>query len=465
MTKSTNTPDGFLQKIDSTGQNSLFFTYFANGPAIAEALVGTNVYVTGSTSGGLGNVTANAAQSTFGGGGSDAFLYRVDTSQTGDASLIYATYLGGAGHDIGTGVAADASGKAYLVGSTTGSFPVVDAIQGTFAGGSSDPFYAVINTSLSGAASLVSSTYLGTSASDTATGISLQGASAYISGYGGGAFAAKILNSEIGDFDGNGVPDLVWQNESTRQVTVHFYGGQGGLTDQGWNWLYPGLGAAGWHVVAVADFNRDGVADLIWQNDTTRQVTVHYYGGAGGATDLGWNWLYPGLGAAGWHVVAAADFNGDGIPDLVWQNDDTRQVTVNYYGGQDGATYTGWNWLYAGLGAAGWHVVAAADFDGNGVADLVWQNDTTGQVTVNYYAGAGGAVITGWNWLNAAGVPGWNVVAAVDMDNNGVPDLIWQNATTSQVTVNYYGGTGGAIYQGWGWLFPSTSAAGWRALN
>lgn len=465
ITKTTNSKDGFLQKIDSTGQYSLFFTYFANGVPASEVILGNDVYVTGTTAGSLGNITANAAQATFGGGGADAFVYRVDTSKTGNASLIYASYLGGAGHDIGRGIAADANGKAYLVGSTTGGFPVVDAIQSTFGGGSSDPFYAVINTNATGSGSLQSSTYLGTAANDVAGGIFLQGTSVYICGYGGGAFATKIVNAAIGDFDGNGVPDLVWQNESTRQVTVHYYSGSGGVVDTGWNWLYPGLGAAGWHVVAVADFNSDGVADLVWQNDTTRQVTVHYYGGAGGATDQGWNWLYPGLGAAGWHVVAAADFNGDGVPDLVWQNDDTRQVTVNYYAGAGGATNTGWNWLYPGLGAAGWHVVAAADFDGNGVPDLVWQNDTTGQVTVHYYSGDGGAVDSGWNFLNFAGAVGWNVVGAVDLDNNGVPDLIWQKASTGEVTVNYYGGQGGATYLGWNWLFPSSSAAGWRALN
>ena len=33
------------------------------------------------------------------------------------------------------------------------------------------------------------------------------------------------------------------------------------------------------------------------------------------------------------------------------------------------------------------------DFGGNGYADLVWQNQTTRQVTVNYYGGAGGACI------------------------------------------------------------------------
>ena len=38
-----------------------------------------------------------------------------------------------------------------------------------------------------------------------------------------------------------------------------------------------------------------------------------------------------------------------------------------------------------------------------------------------------------------AGEPsGWNVVGAADFDGNGTPDLVWQYAPSTAVTVNYY---------------------------
>jgi len=261
----------------------------------------------------------------------------------------------------------------------------------------------------------------------------------------------------------SGVPAVVWQNQSTRQVTVNYFGGPGGASLTGWDWLHAAQDVAGWRVVAVADFDGNGVPDLVWQNDSTKQVTVNYYGGPTGTTIIGWNWLYL-VGPGGWHIVGAGDFNGDGVPDLVWQNDTTNQVTVNYFGGSGGATLIGWNYLYP-QGIPGWHVVAVADFNSDAVPDVVWMKDDTHQVTVHYFSGPDGTTFSGWNWLNPGGVPGWHVVAASDFNGDGVPDLVWLNESTSQITVNYYGGTGGATLTGWNWLYPGGSSNGWSVVH
>lgn len=50
------------------------------------------------------------------------------------------------------------------------------------------------------------------------------------------------------------------------------------------------------------------------------------------------------------------------------------------------------------------------DFNGGGVPDLVWQNTTTSQVGVWYMGGTGGAVRQSSAWISESGVPGWTVV-------------------------------------------------------
>ena len=81
----------------------------------------------------------NAIQPSYGGGGSDAFLVRMDASAT---DLEFATFLGGSGEDGAFGVAVDQAGSAYLTGATESeNFPVTaSALQSRFGGGRDDAF-------------------------------------------------------------------------------------------------------------------------------------------------------------------------------------------------------------------------------------------------------------------------------------------------------------------------------------
>ena len=76
-------------------------------------------------------------------------------------------------------------------------------------------------------------------------------------------------------------------------------------------------GSTEWKVVALADMNRDGKADLIWQHDNG-WLGVWYMNGVNTtswASDAVERRRYGG-------IVGAGDLNGDGQPDLVWQRSD-----------------------------------------------------------------------------------------------------------------------------------------------
>jgi len=262
-----------------------------------------------------------------------------------------------------------------------------------------------------------------------------------------------------------GVKQLIWQNQSTGQVNVDYFGGPGGATFMGWACLSCGIDTAGWQVVGTGNFDGNGVPDLVYQNQSTGQVNVNYYGGPAGTTFIGWACLSCGIVTTGWQVVGVADIDGNGVPDLIYQNQTTGQVNVDYYGGTGGATFIGWACLSCGIATAGWQVVAVADFNGNGTQDLVYQNQATGQVNVDYYGGTGGATFVGWACLSCGiDTAGWQAKAADDFDGNGVPDLIYQNETTGQVNVDYYGGSGGTTFTGWACLSCGLVTAGWSLV-
>ena len=61
------------------------------------------------------------------------------------SALVYSTYLGGSGNDYGNGIAVDGSGNAYVTGSTESTnFPTANPLQASN-GGSSDAFVTKIN--------------------------------------------------------------------------------------------------------------------------------------------------------------------------------------------------------------------------------------------------------------------------------------------------------------------------------
>jgi Beta-propeller repeat/HYDIN/CFA65/VesB-like, Ig-like domain len=100
--------------------------------------------------------TVSAAQGTNAGAG-DAFVAKLNSTGT---ALVYSTYLGGNGADSGSGIYVDASGDAFVTGTTSSAnFPTsATAFQIIYGGGSSDAFVTQVNST---GDKLVYSSYLG----------------------------------------------------------------------------------------------------------------------------------------------------------------------------------------------------------------------------------------------------------------------------------------------------------------
>src|SRR5439155_850156 len=127
-----------------------------NGIAVDTA---GSAYVTGSTTSTNFPTTAGSFQPAYR-GTFDAFVEQLNAS---GSALVYSTYLGGGGDDVGGGIAVDAAGNAYVTGDTgSHDFPMVNPLQPAL-DGVEDAFVAKLNPSGS---ALVYSTYLGGSGGD-----------------------------------------------------------------------------------------------------------------------------------------------------------------------------------------------------------------------------------------------------------------------------------------------------------
>ncbi|MGH7812452.1 MAG: SBBP repeat-containing protein [Candidatus Binataceae bacterium] len=146
------------------------------------------VYVAGAASSLDFPTTASALKSSLTGTG-NAFVAKLNPALSGASSLLYSTYLGGNGGDTGYGIAVDSSGNVYVTGQATSTdFPVMNAFQSSCPSASSPTgcaaaFMSKLNPSLSGAASLVYSTYLGGSVLGQGNGIAIDSSGdAYVTG-------------------------------------------------------------------------------------------------------------------------------------------------------------------------------------------------------------------------------------------------------------------------------------------
>jgi len=139
--------DAFIAHLDATGR-ILYSTFLgAGGSDVATGIaidVSGNAYVSGYTNSARFPTTANVPQTAYKGGLSDAFVAKLNP--TGSA-LLYSTLLGGSGTDIARAIAVDPAGEACIAGySDSVNLPVVGAIQSA-QGGGGDAIVGCLNTS------------------------------------------------------------------------------------------------------------------------------------------------------------------------------------------------------------------------------------------------------------------------------------------------------------------------------
>ena len=244
------------------------------------------------------------------------------------------------------------------------------------------------------------------------------------------AVGTNPWSAAVGDFNGDGKPDLAVANESSNNVTVLLGNGSGGFTAASGS---PFAAGANPYSVAVGDFNGDGKPDLAVANYSSNNVTVLLGNGSGGFTAASGSPFAVGLLPVS---VAVGDFNGDGKPDLAVANDADGNVTVLLGNGSGGFTAASGSPFAAGANPFS---VAVGDFNGDGKPDLAFANYSSNNVTVLLGNGSGG-------FTPASGSPfavgtGPASVAVGDFNGDGKPDLAVANF--NNVTVLLGNGSGG----------------------
>jgi len=270
----------------------------------------------------------------------------------------------------------------------------------------------------------------------TVTGINDAGTLAgyYLNGITSHGFATGPFTTN--DFNSDSSSDMLWRNSGGVLVDWSMNGSAimsgSNVTYQG-NALTPD---ASWSIAATSDFNGDGKADVLWRQNSgtlamwqmdgstvTSSNTVSYQGNA----------LTPD---ASWSVAGTADFNGDGKADMLWRQSsgalaiwDMNCATVTSTGSVafQGSALTP---------DASWNVAGVGDFDGDGKADVLWRQSSGALAMWDM----NGATVTSSNTVTYQGnalTPdaSWSVAGVGDFNGDGNADLLWRQGSTGTLAM------------------------------
>ncbi len=228
----------------------------------------------------------------------------------------------------------------------------------------------------------------------------------------------------VGDFNADGIQDLAVTSPSSNNVTILLGSGSGGFSAATGSPFPAGAGPVS---LAVGDFNGDGIPDLATADYSSNSVTVLLGNGSGGfSAALG----SPFPVGTNPESVAVGDFNGDGIPDLATANYASNNVTLLLGNGLGGFSAAPESPFFVGSTPAS---MAVGDFNGDGLPDLATASLSDDRVTVllgngsgSFSAAAGSPFAVGIGPLS---------LAVGDFNGDGIQDLATADFASNNVTV------------------------------
>ncbi len=249
--------------------------------------------------------------------------------------------------------------------------------------------------------------------------------------YNQGSVGGDVIlgNMVAADFNGDGKMDLaiVGDYVNSGGVTILRGNGDGTFTAAGPN-LDP---SADFGVIATGDFNGDGIPDLVVTNYFTfgGSPTIFLGKGDGTFTATAMSLTLDYFPTS----IVVGDFNGDGILDLAFSDLNGVEIALGYGDGTFKETPASPIQVPSEL-----YSLTAGDFNQDGKLDLAGIDNYNDRIVLLVGAGDGTFAVTATNTVVSAGFIGPFAIVAGDFNEDGVPDLamLTQYVDTASILLN-----------------------------
>jgi flagellin-like protein len=202
-------------------------------------------------------------------------------------------------------------------------------------------------------------------------------------------------------------------------------------------------GSSGDITSAVADFDRDGILEIVTGSHDNLYI---FY--ANGTIFPGWPQYIAGTIYSSSPVIT--DFDGDNIPEIIIGDCNAGLIYVFY---ANGSNYPGWPLdINGGINGGYEASVTLGDLDGDGIMELAIAGQYSDHDFYIHYAN--GSVFPGWPQTMDSGIQK-SSAAFEDFDNDGTPEIVV--ASVDDLLHIWY--ANGTYYSGWPVTMPGYSSA------
>jgi len=248
------------------------------------------------------------------------------------------------------------------------------------------------------------------------------------------AITQRGLHVVQGDINGDGYGDVFWQNVADGSLGTWWLNGSNVLGC--YRLGIPRVTDTNWRIVGAGDLNGDGNTDLVWQHQTEGWIGVWYL--AGSEVLSTHYFSIDRVADLDWQIRGVGDLDGDGKADLIWQHATRGSVGAWLMNGTQVLSTTSLSIPRAS--DLHWQIAGAGDTDNDGRADIIWRHDTEGWLGVWRMNGTN-VVGTEFLSFNQLSDLSWHIRGVGDTNGDGSADLIWQNDATGQLGVWFLNGS------------------------